>query len=65
MTVAELIGYLKTQDQSALVITVGYGGGYCDVGGGNERFMNLNVNTAWYYGPHNEIESGGVKALVL
>lgn len=57
MKVAELIEYLKTQDQEAIVVTRGYEGGYCDVDEGAEVNLVLNIprhKGVWYYGPHDK-----------
>ena len=55
MTIAELIQALQQQpDQTALVIIPGYEGGYSCVGELVRKHIALNVNTSWYYGPHDD-----------
>jgi hypothetical protein len=55
MKVKELIELLKTKDQELRVVTNGYEGGYCDLEEVGEVNLKLNVNTAWYYGPHDYV----------
>ena len=56
MTVKELIEQLQQLDPEIHVFVRGYEGGYCDVGISNIKDIVLNVNTAWYYGPHDDAE---------
>ena len=53
-TVAKLIEALSKFPQEMRVIVSGYEGGYCDVGLPSIRSIELNVNEAWYYGPHDD-----------
>ena len=66
MTVGELIEKLQTLDPTLEVFIHGYEGGYADV---NTEFeietFRKNVNTEWYYGPHEQDDSGDIKAIVL
>lgn len=67
MTVAGLIDCLKTMPQDLMVVVNGYEGGV------NELkdpipvvHLVLNVNTAWYYGRHEESnEPTGVQGVLL
>jgi len=52
MTVAELIVKLQKLDPSLRVVGPGYEGGYYDVKVFEPFEIALNVNTEWYYGPH-------------
>lgn len=52
MKVRELVELLGYQDQELDLVISGYEGGYRDLQGVNELELALNVNTAWYYGPH-------------
>jgi hypothetical protein len=66
-TVKDLIEYLQTLEQDRLVLTNGYEGGYNNIDTAQEINVLLNVNTIWYYGPHDEAEDdeAGVKAYVF
>lgn len=56
MTVAELIETLNAiDDKSQRVVIKGYEGGYQDVTEVEHITLVLNVNTAWYYGEHEEL----------
>lgn len=61
MTVRELIENLQQLDPDLYVVTQGYEGGYCDVDIKDPFDIALNVNTAWYYGPHEEVDEPVVK----
>ena len=52
MLVEELIAQLQTYDPKLPVISRGYEGGYIDIDGIGPTKIALNVNEAWYYGPH-------------
>jgi hypothetical protein len=65
MTVSELIQQLSELDPNLRVMVSGYEGGYDDCFGvTNPKEFALDVNTAWYYGSHEESEYlvGGQKA---
>jgi hypothetical protein len=69
MTVKELIEKLQAVDPDLVVLTPGYEGGYEDVVFSEHvRDFNKNINTEWYYGPHEEIINGSpgdFKGIVL
>lgn len=52
MLVEELIQQLQTYDPKLPVIGSGYEGGYIDLKHVGFQKIALNVNSAWYYGPH-------------
>ena len=52
MTVKELIEKLQTLDPDLRVLTSGYEGGFNDIDISKPETFCLNVNTEWYYGPH-------------
>lgn len=53
MTAKELIEHLSTLDPETRIFVQGYEGGYEDAQfSGMVADMNLNVNSDWYYGPH-------------
>lgn len=66
ITVKELIEKLQEFPPETRVIVCGYEGGVDDITGVELTFIDLNVNTAWYYGKH-EIADGenGVPAIHL
>jgi len=55
MTVQELIQHLEKLDPNTRVIIRGYEGGYNDITNIADIPIKLNVNTAWYYGVHEEV----------
>lgn len=56
MTVKELIERLQELDEDLPVYRSGYEGGYTVVDGVSDpKEYLLNVNTAWYYGEHEEV----------
>ena len=56
-TVADLVEALMQFPQDLLVITPGYEGGYKEIKCLESREILLNVNDAWYYGPHDTLDS--------
>jgi len=53
MTVNELIERLKNYPGDMRVLTLGYEGGFNDIGLGTDDIVfNANDKDAWYYGPH-------------
>ena len=56
MTIKELIQQLQQLDPDLHVFTNGYEGGYCDVSSFESKEIALDVNTAWYYGPHEDVK---------
>lgn len=58
MTVKELIEKLKELDGELQVYRNGYEGGYTPVDYiSDPREFLLDVNTEWYYGEHEEVDS--------
>lgn len=58
MKVKDLIEELKKYDENLNVYVSGYEGGVNDMPEiGKPITVALNVNTEWYYGKHEEIES--------
>lgn len=53
MKIKQLIAKLQKLDPEIRVITDGYEGGYRDVKKIKKIKIVLNVNTKWYYGPHD------------
>ena len=51
-TVAELIAELEQYPKTMRVMVNGYEGGFHDVGEATTINVALNINTEWYYGPH-------------
>lgn len=66
MTVKELIEKLKEVDPNVEVFAPGYEGGYRDI---ETDFViktyRKDVNTEWWYGPHEEDKNGIIRAIVL
>jgi hypothetical protein len=54
-TVAELIEQLKAFPPELRVVTRGYEGGECDCDDPALCTIVLDVNDAWYYGPHEDV----------
>ena len=52
MTIKALIAHLETLDPNLRVVVPGYEGGYADVHEAKSIKVHLDVNTDWYYGPH-------------
>lgn len=66
MTVSEMIEELSKLDPNLKVFSKGYEGGYEDASViSNPRQFTLHVNTAWYYGPHEETEFEKTKGEVV
>lgn len=68
MTVQELIAKLQQFEPSKRVIIPGYEGGYNDITTVENEPICLNVNSAWYYGPHdrpNEENSANEMAILI
>ena len=57
MNVKELIERLNTLDPESMVVIRGYEGGVSEVVNAMEVVVALNVNTAWYYGKHAEVNT--------
>jgi len=55
MTAKELIAHLRKLPPDTRIVTSGYEGGYTDVSIPDIKdrgVLRENVNTSWYYGPH-------------
>ena len=63
MKVRELIEELQRHDPETRVVVNGYEGGYDDVSCVDEIRLNLNANTAWYYGKHELDDAGQCPAI--
>jgi len=57
MQVKDLIEELQKYDPETVLVTPGYEGGLDYVRQVEEIIMALNVNDAWYYGDHEEVDS--------
>lgn len=57
MNVGELIDQLQQLPKETMVVRSGYEGGVNEVKEVRECTIALNVNTDWYYGKHEEIDS--------
>jgi preprotein translocase subunit YajC len=55
MKVKELIEALKQHDPELIVTRSGYEGGVEEITSAEVGPIALNVNTAWYYGKHEQI----------
>lgn len=58
MKVKELIEVLSQLDPELMVVVHGYEGGVNEVDKCELRDIELNVNTAWYYGKHETLLNG-------
>jgi len=56
MTVKQLKKLLDKHPDDMRCISQGYEGGHSDVGEPKQIFIKLNVNSAWYYGSHEEVD---------
>jgi len=70
MTINELIEQLKGYPEDMRVLTLGYEGGYEDVGIRTEEIVfDVNDKDTWYYGPHECVKytdsDTGTKCLIL
>lgn len=70
MTVKELIEALNHYPGDMRVLTLGYEGGYDDVGIRTEEIVfNVNDKDTWYYGPHECVKytdnDTGTKCLIV
>lgn len=70
MTVKELIEALSHHPGDMRVLTLGYEGGYDDVGIRTEEIVfNVNDKDTWYYGPHECVKytdsDSGTKCLII
>jgi len=65
MRVKELIEKLEQLDPDLHVMVSGYEGGYHDVEVSPVRRFKFYQNSAWWYGPHEIVESGGVEGIII
>ena len=57
MKVSELINLLSDLNPDAEVVISGYEGGWSSANHISRGILTRNVNSAWYYGPHEFEES--------
>lgn len=55
-TVAQLITELQALNPNQRVMVRGYEGGYNDCPAPKQVMVELNQNSEWYYGPHDDAE---------
>ena len=65
MKIKELIEELQKCDPEKMVVQYGYEGGCCEVSCVSEIRLKLDVNAAWYYGPHEEDKDGECDAISI
>jgi len=65
MNVAELIKQLQELPPELMVVRGGYEGGLVEVETVGARTIRLDVNTEWWYGPHEEDKFGDVRAVFI
>lgn len=63
MNIKELIDKLQTYPPETMVVVSGYEGGVHEVNHPELIKIKTNVNTAWYYGEHEQDEKGDTPAL--
>lgn len=56
-TISDLIEALTKFPQDLLVITKGYEGGFKEIKSLESQEILLDINDAWYYGPHDSVDS--------
>lgn len=61
MNIEQLIEELQKYDPKLPAILAGYEGGYLDIDTVVTQKIALNVNEAWYYGPHELVDDYSVK----
>jgi len=61
MKVKELIEKLSQLDPELMVVVAGYEGGVNEVDKYELCDIELNVNTAWYYGKHETLSDNRLK----
>jgi len=66
-TVADLMQELSELPSDTQVVTNGYEGGYHDCGKPRTIEVLFNVNSEWYYGPHDLAAKGvrGTKVVLI
>lgn len=67
MTTKELIQKLQQYGPNTRVVVNGYEEGLCDIEDLEEVKIELNVNTDWWNGPHEETDKAnqGLDALLI
>lgn len=65
MNVRELIETLQKLDPNTMVIRSGYEGGVAEVTHVEITTIKLDVNTEWWYGPHEECSEGDTQAVYI
>lgn len=65
MTVKQLIETLQQLDPEQMIVTSGYEGGYDETLFVRPIRLRLNVNTAWYYGAHEQDDNGECHAVCV
>lgn len=65
MKIYELIEKLKEMPQDAMAIVSGYEGGVNEVDEVEQCMIELNANSAWYYGKHEIVNKEGVSAVII
>lgn len=65
MNVKELIEQLSDLNPNTMVVRSGYEGGLSEVTSVDEIKIDLHVNTAWYYGEHEQSSTGDTTAIYI
>jgi hypothetical protein len=65
MNVEQLIEELKKHDPKKMVVVAGYEGGHNEIDMVSEIRLNLDVNTRWYYGKHEQDQDGACHAIAI
>lgn len=66
MTVIELIEALGKFPPETRVVVAGYEGGYNDISKIDDKRLQLDAYTEWWYGQHDDAKDGsGVAAIYL
>jgi len=65
MKIKELIAELQKLDPELMVVVPGYEGGYSEANGLHPIRLDLNVNTEWYYGKHEQNDNGTTDAYLI
>jgi hypothetical protein len=60
MKVKELKEYLSKFPDDLRVMEYGYEGGYKDILEGEVKKIALEVNSEWYYGPHEDADNESI-----
>lgn len=65
MTVKNLIKNLSQYPENMCVVTHGYEGGYHDCPEPKTISIKRDVNSEWYYGPHDDADDNGEIVVLL